>query len=96
MRTAPGEAVPRRQVQENAATLAKASKIEAQELEPYSVAEIQRILSAARERRNAARWAIALPLGPRQGEVLGLRWSDVDLEAAVLLPLRCRNARLWA
>jgi integrase len=84
IRTALGEAVRRRQVQENVATLAKAPKIEAQELEPYSVAEVQRILSAARERRNAARWAIALSLGLRQGEVLGLHWSDVDLEAGIL------------
>jgi integrase len=84
IRTALGEAVRRRQVHENVATLAKAPKIEARELEPYSVAEVQRILSAARERRNAARWAIALSLGLRQGEVLGLHWSDVDLEAGIL------------
>ena len=82
--TGAGEAVRRRQVQENVATLAKTPKIEAKELEPYSVAEVRRILSAARERRNAARWAIALSLGLRQGEVLGLHWSDVDLEAGIL------------
>ena len=66
IRTALGEAVRRRQVQENVATLAKAPKIEAKEPEPYSVAEIRSILTAARERRNAARWAIALSLGLRQ------------------------------
>jgi integrase len=77
VRTALGEAVRRRQVQENVATLAKAPKIEAKDLEPYAVAEVRRILNAARERRNAARWAIALSLGLRQGEVLGLHWSDV-------------------
>jgi integrase len=84
IRTALGEAVRRRQVQENVATLAKAPKIEAKEPEPYSVAEVRRILSAARERRNAARWAIALSLGLRQGEVLGLHWPDVDLECGIL------------
>jgi integrase len=84
IRTALGEAVRRRQVQENVATLAKAPKIETKELEPYSIAEVRRILTAARERRNAARWAIALSLGLRQGEVLGLRWSDIDLEAGIL------------
>jgi integrase len=46
--------------------------------------EVQRILRAAGERRNAARWAIALALGLRQGEVLGLHWPDVDLEAGIL------------
>jgi len=84
IRTALGEAVRQRQVQENVATLAKGPKIEATELEPYSIAKVRRILSAARERRNAARWAIALSLGLRQGEVLGLHWSDVDLEAGIL------------
>jgi integrase len=82
--TALGEAVRRRQVQENVATLAKAPKIETKELEPYSIAEVGRILTAARERRNAARWAIALSLGLRQGEALGLRWLDIDLEAGIL------------
>jgi len=33
---------------------------------------------------NRARWAIALALVLRQGEVLGLRWSDVDLERGLL------------
>jgi len=46
--------------------------------------EIQRLLTAARERRNGARWAIALSLGLRQGEALGLRWRDVDLESGSL------------
>lgn len=36
------------------------------------------------DRPNRARWAIALALGLRQGEVLGLRWSDVDLERGLL------------
>ena len=84
IRTALGEAVRRRQVQENVATLAKAPKIETKELEPYSIAEVGRILTAARECRNAARWAIALSLGLRQGEVLGLHWSDIDLEDGIL------------
>jgi len=61
IRTALGEAVRRRQVQENVATLAKAPKIEAKELEPYSVAEVRRILSAARERRSLS-WS---PTGTR-------------------------------
>ena len=42
------------------------------------------VLTAARERRNGARWAIALALGLRQGEALALRWDDIDLEAKSL------------
>ncbi len=84
VRTALGEAVRRRYVQENVAVLARPPKIDPEELEPYSVEEVQRILAAAGERRNAARWAIALALGLRQGEVLGLHWSDIDLYAGIL------------
>lgn len=50
------------------------------EVEPYSVEEVQCLLLEANKRRNSARWMLALALGLRQGETLGLRWSDVDLD----------------
>ena len=53
-------------------------------VEPLSVAETRRVLDAATGGRNAARWALALLVGPRQGEVLGLRWEDVDLDAGTI------------
>lgn len=34
--------------------------------------------------RNGARWPVALALGLRQGEALGLPWDAVDLDAASL------------
>ena len=40
---------------------------------------LRRLLSSARETPHYARWLIAATLGLRQGEVLGLRWDDVDL-----------------
>lgn len=51
------------------------------EVEPYTLEEARRLLAAARERPNAVRWSIALSLGWRQSEVLGLKWIDVDLDA---------------
>ena len=53
--------------------LAKAPRVEPEEVEPYSLEEVQRILAVARSVDNGARWAIALALGLRQGEVLGLK-----------------------
>ncbi len=47
-------------------------------------AEARAVLAAAAALRNAARWIVALALGLRQSEVLGLRWSDVDLDAGTL------------
>ncbi|MFD7237613.1 tyrosine-type recombinase/integrase [Streptomyces syringium] len=81
-RTALGEAVRRGHAAKNAAALAKPPRVEEaeDEIEPYSVEEIQSLLIEVNKRRNSARWMLALALGLRQGETLGLRWADVDLE----------------
>lgn len=42
------------------------------------------VIEAARGHRNAARWTVALSLGLRQGEALGLRWEDVDLDTGLV------------
>jgi len=91
LRAALNEAVRRSHLTRNPALLAKAPKLTEKEVEPYGIEEVQRLLAVATERRNSARWAIALALGLRQGEALGLRWEDVDLENGVL---RIRRSRL--
>jgi len=48
------------------------------EIQPYTVEEARRFLDAVAEHRLRARWIIGLSLGLRQGEMLGLRWEDVD------------------
>jgi integrase len=90
IRTALGEALRRGYVSRNVASIAKPPRVEVEPVEPYTLEEIRAILTAAQQRRNAARWAIALALGLRQGEVLGLRWADVDLEQGLL---RIRSTR---
>ncbi|ADP84832.1 tyrosine-type recombinase/integrase [Pseudofrankia inefficax] len=91
LRTALGEAVRRGHVGRNVASLAKPPRLTEAEVEPYSVAEVQQLLMEAAKRRNSARWVLALALGLRQGEALGLRWADVDLDAGVI---RVRRGRL--
>lgn len=59
------------------------SKINA-EIEPLETDEWKRVLATAEGKHNAARWTVALALGLRQGEALGLRWEDVDLDDATL------------
>lgn len=78
----------------NAAALAKPPRIEEpeEEIDPYSVEEVQSLLIEVNKRRNSARWMLALALGLRQGETLGLRWSDVDL-ANEYLKLRRNRLR---
>jgi integrase len=47
-------------------------------------AEARAVLAAAASMRNAARWIVALALGLRQSEALGVHWSDIDLDAGTL------------
>lgn len=90
LRTALGEALRRGHVTRNVAALAKSPRVQVESVRPYTVEEVQRIMSAAMERPNGARWAIALALGLRQGEAVGLRWADVDLASR---SLRIRGTR---
>jgi integrase len=91
LRTALGEAERRAHLGRNPAQLVRPPRIQAEPGEPFTINGVQRVLEAAQERRNSARWAIALALGLRQGEVLALRWGDIDLEAKAL---RVRATRL--
>lgn len=90
LRAALNEAVRRSHLTRNPVLLAKAPKLTEEEVEPYGIEEIKRLLDVANERRNSARWALALALGLRQGEALGLRWEDVDLDRGVLHVRRSR------
>jgi integrase len=91
LRAALNEAVRRSHLARNPVLLAKAPKLDNDDVEPYDVPEIQRLLEAAAKRRNGARWALALALGLRQGEALGLTWNDVDLDKGTI---RVRRSRL--
>ena len=77
-------ALQRGRVTRNVAGLVEAPTVRRQEVIPLSAEESRRILTTASGRRNAARWSVALALGLRQGEALGLRWRDVDLGEGTL------------
>lgn len=91
LRTALGKAERRAHLGRNPAKLVRPPRLQSEPVEPLTLEEVQRLLAAAQERRNGARWAIALALGLRQSEALALRWEDVDLEAN---SLRVRATRL--
>ncbi|MGI5356134.1 tyrosine-type recombinase/integrase [Streptomyces sp. CA-252508] len=95
-RTALNEAVRRGHLGQNPVRLAKAPRVREDEIEPYSVEEVRSLLRAADKRRNSARWAVALSLGLRQGEALGLKWTDVDLDGGVLMVRRSRRRPRYA
>jgi integrase len=67
----------------NVAKLVKPPEHTPRERETWSKAEVKKFLGrAARDRLHAA-WRLSL-YGLRRGEVLGLRWSDIDLKAKTL------------
>ena len=71
-------------VARNAAALADAPRVARTELAPFDPEEARRFLDAVRGDRLEALYTLALAAGLRQGEALGLRWSDVELEAGTV------------
>lgn len=96
LRSSLNEAVRRRRLSANPALVAKPARAEDAEVEPLSVEESRRVLAAAASTLHPARWSIALSLGLRQGEALGLLWSDLDLDEGVLRVRRSVQRHTWS
>jgi integrase len=77
-------ALQRGRITRNVCTLVDAPSLRPTEVVPLTAEEARRILAAAVGDRNEARWSVALALGLRQGEALGLQWDDLDLNRGVL------------
>jgi integrase len=77
-------AMQRGRVRRNVATLVEPPSVHREEIRPLTAEQSRAVLQAALGHRNAARWSVALALGLRQGEALGLGWDTVDLEAGTL------------
>ncbi len=84
LRSSLNEAVRRRRLVHNPALVARPPRVITTEVNPLTVDECRRVLAAARTSTNGPRWSLALALGLRQGEALGLFWSDIDLAAGTL------------
>jgi integrase len=50
----------------------------------WSPAEARRFVELVRDDRLYALWFLLLTTGMRRGEVVGLRWADIDLDGSVL------------
>jgi len=94
-RTAFGEALKRGHTTRNPVTLAKAPRVEEEEVEPFNAAETQRIITAALKRRNGVRFVVALALGCRQGEALGFKWDQLDRATKVYRVKKAIQRRTW-
>jgi integrase len=68
----------------NAAAMVSAPRGTHHEVRVFTPEEARRLLDAARGDRLEALYSVALALGLRQGEALGLKWSDIDLDTGTL------------
>jgi len=74
-----GDLIPR-----NPAAHANKPKVRQQEIEPLDAQQARTLLEAARGDRYEALYVLCLTAALRQGEALGLRWSDIDLDVGTL------------
>lgn len=68
----------------NPATGVRVPRGERTEMTVWTAADAKRFLDAMAEDRLVALWTVALHTGLRRGELTGLRWIDVDLDAGTL------------
>lgn len=71
-------------IQRNAAALAESPRIEPQQMKSFTPDEARAFQQAVKGQPEEALYLVTLDAGLRQGEVLGLRWEDVDLAAGVV------------
>lgn len=83
LRNALNIAIKRRLIRHNAAAETEAPTGEAFKARVLTSQESARLLEAAKDHRLYALFVLA-SLGLRQGELLGLRWEDVDEDARVI------------
>jgi integrase len=68
----------------NVAKLVDAPRVQRAEMQPLTPDEAKRLLDGLSDDRLHALYSVAMALGLRLGEALGLYWSDVDLDRRIL------------
>src|SRR5215212_6334650 len=71
-------------VPRNVSEAADPPKTQRKEIRPLTPEQVRTLLKTAQGNRLEALYALAITTGLRQGELFGLRWEDVDLEAGKL------------
>lgn len=86
-----GDAVRLKLLRHNPATDARLPRRERREMLAWTEAEAQAFLRAVADHRLHPMWRLVLATGLRRGELCGLRWRDVDLDAGTLEVVETRT-----
>jgi integrase len=78
------KALELRLIPRNPAASARPPKIRQEEITPLDVEQTRVLLAAAKGDRFECLYVLSLTCGLRMGESLGLKWSDIDLDAGTL------------
>ncbi|MFI5868443.1 tyrosine-type recombinase/integrase [Streptomyces sp. NPDC051546] len=84
LRTALTAACREELIARNVASLVEPPRPQSRELSPWSLDETLDFLAAARTDPLYAAFVLAITMGLRRGELVGLRWTDLDLDKRVL------------
>ncbi|MEV1022202.1 site-specific integrase [Streptomyces sp. NPDC050264] len=84
LRSALSSACREELITRNVAKLVEPPRTDSRELHPWTLDETLDFLAASRKDPLYAAFVLAIAMGLRRGEIVGLRWSDLDLENRVL------------
>ncbi|MEV5898594.1 site-specific integrase [Streptomyces sp. NPDC052127] len=84
LRTALSAACREELIARNVAGLVEPPRASSRELSPWTLDETLDFLAASRKDPLYAAFVLAIAMGLRRGELVGLRWTDVDLDKRVL------------
>lgn len=90
LRKALGDAVEDRLLSHNPADGAHKLHRDRPEMRTWTAEQLSAFLSAVADDEDFRLWRLAATTGMRRGEVLGLRWHDVDLEAGSVRVVQAR------
>ncbi|MEV6207185.1 tyrosine-type recombinase/integrase [Kitasatospora sp. NPDC051914] len=85
LRTALTSACRDELISRNVAMMVPPPRVVSKESRPWTLDETLTFLAAARNDPLYAAFVLAIALGMRRGEIVGLRWSDVDLDHRTLV-----------
>lgn len=85
LRNALGQAVKWGMIHKNVAVMVDRPKAKKKEIQIWTIEQANQFLQVAKKNtRYYIAFLLALSTGMRQGEILGLRWKDIDFEEGVI------------